>query len=198
MSVNLILKTTDISLSSNTTDYYNNTVTTTAGYVTNSRTSFSWKNINMKLLLGDLYEKYEKFQIALVYSSGSATGTTAETISNKRMLQVKLSGLPFLSSYNQAKGLNTIIAMVSSIKIPTDASATWSSNNNIAQYFVFTKQTMMDFNIDLHTIVDDTNPLITTINQMIGHCLFSFTIIPVDEMKNEKLDIKTYGYNKNF
>jgi hypothetical protein len=198
MSVNLILKTSDINLSNTAADYFNSTITTGIGYITNNRTSFSWKNINMKVLLGELYEKHEKFQIALVYTSGSATGTTTETISSKRMLQVKLSGLPFLSSYNQAKGINTNIAIVSTIKIPTDASSTWESKNNIAQYIVFTKQNMLDFYIDLHTILDDSSPLITTANQMIGHCLFSFTITGVDELPNERIDIKTYGYNKNF
>lgn len=198
MSVNLVLKTTDISPSNTTSDYYNNTVSTTIGTISNSRLSFTWKNINMKILLGELFEKYEKFQIALIYASGASNGTTTETIPNKRMLQVKLSGLPFLSAtYTQNKGLNTNTSIVSVIQIPVDATVTWQSKNNIPQYFTFTKQTMMDFNIDLHTIVDDASPIITTINQMIGHCLFSFEIIGVDEIKNEsKVDIKTFGYYK--
>jgi hypothetical protein len=197
MSVNLILKSTDISPSNTTSDYYGQTITTEVGKVSNNRTSFNFKNINMQSLLGQLFYDYEKFQIALIYISGSSTGVTVDENIDNRILQVKLSGIPFLSSYSQSKNLDVNTNIVSVIKIPIEASTTWSNNNTIPQYYTFTKQTIIDFKIDLHTISNDTTPNVSSINKMIGHCLFSFTIIGLDEEKYEnKMNIKTFGYNK--
>jgi hypothetical protein len=203
MSVNLILKSTDISTSTTTTDYYNNSVVSINGTVSNNRLSFIWKDINMKVLLGDLYDKYERFTISLIYISGSAVGSTAETLPSKRSLQVKLSGLPFVSSYNQKTSVNNTTVVCSCILIPTTATTIWESKNSISQPFTFTKTNICDINIDLHTIETDQTPTITTINQMIGHILFSFQISGVEDTKIDQMDIvpnripiDTYGYNQ--
>ena len=53
MSVNLVLKSTDISPSNTTSDYYGAVVVSSIGTVSKCRTSFIWKNTNMKVLLGE-------------------------------------------------------------------------------------------------------------------------------------------------
>jgi hypothetical protein len=203
MSVNLILKSTDISSSTNVDDYYNKTLVSSVGSVSNNRLSFVFKNIDMKVLLSDLYEKYERYTISLTYVSGSAVGSTAETLPSKRSLQVKLSGLPFVSSYSQKTNVNNNVVVCSCILIPTTATTIWDSKNSIAQPFTFTKTNRCDISIDLHTIVTDDTPQITTNNQMIGHVLFSFQIQGVEDSKIDHMDIvsnrapiDTYGYNK--
>ena len=154
----------------------------------------------MKVLLGDLFEKYERFGIALIYSSGSATGSSAEANTDNRNLQVKLSGVPLTTSYDQKKGINSNIVTSSTILIPSTIATVWESKNNIPQYFTFTKQTMCDISIDLHTILTDVTPTVTSVNQMIGHCLFSFNIIGIDDIEDvmaSRVTLKTFGYNKN-
>jgi hypothetical protein len=203
MSVNLILKSTDISTLTTVDTYFNKKLVTNTGSVSNSRLSFVFKNIDMKVLLGDLFEKYEQFNISLTYVSGAATGAEPEALPNKRSLQVKLSGLPFVSSYNQKTSINNNVVVCSCIIIPPSANTIWESKNNIAQTFTFTKTNICDINIDLHAIHDDSTPTITTNNQMIGHVLFSFQIQGVEDSKIDQMDIvpnrapiDTYGYNK--
>ena len=201
MSVNLVLKTTDITPSNTTSDYYNNVISTSIGTVSNYRTSFVWKNINMKILLGDLFEKYERFGIALIYTSGSQTGSATDINEDLRNLQVKLSGLPLTTSYDQKKGINSNVVTCSTILIPYVSLNVWESKNNIPQYFTFTKQNICDISIDLHTILTDTSPVVSSVDKMIGHCLFSFNIIGIDEfgvpdVMENRLTMKTFGYNK--
>jgi hypothetical protein len=196
--INLILKTTDISPSNNNNDYYNKTVNTNTGYISNNRTSFRWKNINLKLMLGDLYEKYERFQIALIYSNGSVVGSDYLSNLDNFSYQIKLTGLPFINSYDQKKGLNTITVVSGCLFIN---SPVWESKNNIPQYFTFTKQTMINIDIDLHTIKADNIGNFNSIDNLLGHSLFSFSIIPVEEFRNESIiinraDIKTNGFMK--
>jgi hypothetical protein len=198
MSVNLVLKTTDINSSNDNNDYYNKIVTSNVGVVSNNRSSFRWRNINLKILLGDLYEKYERFQIALIYANGSEIGP--EYTSNKDNLsyQIKMAGLPFINSYDQKKGLNTITVVSGCLVI---GNTQWESRYTIPQYFTFTKQTMINIDIDMHTIKNDKKPVIANVNTMLGHSLFSFSIIPVEEFRNEDItihraDIKTKSFLK--
>ena len=148
-----------------------------------------------------MFEKYERFGIALIYTSGSSTGVSGELNEDNRNLQVKLSGLPLTTSYDQKKGINSSIVTCSTILITELFSNVWESKNNIPQYFIFTKQTMCNISIDLHTILTDTSPVVGSVDKMIGHCLFSFNIIGIDEfgvhdIMENRLSMKTYGYNK--
>ena len=55
---------------------------------------------------------------------------------------------------------------------------------------------MCNISIDLHTILTDTSPVVGSVDKMIGHCLFSFNIIGVHDIMENRLSMKTYGYNK--
>ena len=57
-SICLALKTFDINASDLQTDYYNTVVTTDKGKIFNSRTGYTWNNVNFKNLLSD--EWYNK------------------------------------------------------------------------------------------------------------------------------------------
>lgn len=198
-SVNLVLKSTQISLDNTPGNYYNQTVTSQFGSISNNRTSFVWTNINMKTLLGDMFEKYDRFNICLNFVAGAATGATAENNPDQRILSVKLNGLPFTSSYNQPTIANTGTVVLTSIQIPTTAVTTWVNNYFTSQYYTFTKQTLVNIGIDLHTIVTDKNPVVDVNTKMIGHCIFSFNIYGVDafgipDITSSRLDLNHFGY----
>jgi hypothetical protein len=198
-SVNLVLKTTQINVSDYDLLYYNNNVTSVYGSVSNNRTSFTWNNINLKTLLGDLFDKYDRFNINLNFVAGSQTGTTAETDLNNRMFLVKLSGLPFTSSYNQPTKNNIGTVVLTAIQASEKANATWVNNFLTPQFCTFTKQDIVNITIDLHTIIRDTI-YTTTQYTMLGHCVFSFNIYGVDEFVNKDItinrnEIPYYGYN---
>ena len=198
-SVNLILKTTQINLDNTAATYYGNTVTSLTGIVSNNRTSFTWNNINFRLLLGDMYDKYERFNINLNFVAGGATGSTLEPVPDNRMFLVKLSGLPFTSSYNQPTNTNINQVVLTAIQVPLSASTTWYNNFFTTQYCTFTKQDIVNISIDLHTVATDTT-YTTATSRMLGHCVFSFNIYGVDDFENKditvhKNEIPYHGYN---
>ena len=199
-SVNLILKTTQITNSNDITLYYNNIVTTPNGIISNNRNSFKWNNVNLQLLLGDMYDLYDRFNINLNFIGGAKTGSLDETNINNRCVLVKLSGLPFTSSYNLTNNCNTGQVVLTVIQIPSTKNQTWFNNYFTSQYYTFTKQNIVDIIIDLHTVNSDTTPNVEFNTQMIGHCVFSFNIFGVDKFENinqmlKRVDIPYNGYN---
>jgi hypothetical protein len=84
-SVQLILKTTDINADNTPATYYGTqlaplTVSTSTGQISRHRTSMTWYNINVRALPGDLYDRYERYNISLNFAAGSSTGTILQQI----------------------------------------------------------------------------------------------------------------------
>ena len=106
--VNLNLKTTQINSSTTHADYYNKTVTTNAGQVSNNRQSYTWNNVNMRCILGDMYDKYDRFNICLNNVSMSPpfplvagiSSSVVQTISGQ-FFCLDSSGFPLLQPYVQ-------------------------------------------------------------------------------------------------
>ena len=198
-SVNLVLKSSQILLDNTPATYYNQIVNTSVGSVSNNRTSFTWNNVNLKTLLGDMFEKYERFNICLNFVAGAATGSSAETTyADNRMFQVKLTGLPFTSSYNHPTLSNAGTVVLTCVQVPLGSSTTWVNNYFTSQYYTFTKQTLVNISIDLHTVLGDTSPSPDALTKMIGHCIFSFNIYGVDEFENkditsQRMDLQGFG-----
>ena len=61
----LILNSFDINSSTTTTDYYNKTIDNQYGTIENNRCTLKWKSINMRRVLGEMYDKYETFNMYL-------------------------------------------------------------------------------------------------------------------------------------
>jgi hypothetical protein len=181
-SVNLVLKTTQISNSSTVGDYYNLTIQNNIGIVAQNRSSFTWFNISLKTLLGDMYDKYERFNIALNFIAGSATGGSNGN-QNDRVLTVKMSGLPWTSSYDVATNSHTGKVILTSVQVPTAAGSAWVNNSFTENYFTFTKQDLCNISIDLHTVLNDTYYSVGGNSYMLGHCTFSFNIYGIEEYK---------------
>ena len=105
---NLVLRSYDINASNAIADYYNLTVTTSAGIVTDNRTNLTWNNVKLRQMMGDpFFDKFDKFQIRLnsVYigqtTQSFAGGQTANLV-RARSQDIYMSGLPFEPSpFNQ-------------------------------------------------------------------------------------------------
>jgi hypothetical protein len=186
-TVNLVLKTTQISSDNTPATYFGNTVTTQYGSISNNRSSFKWNNINMKTLLGDMFDKYERFNICLNFIGGAATGSSAETNPDNRCFQIKLSGLPFLSSYNIPTIANTGIIHLQVVQVPLTIATTWVNNFFNSQMYTFAKQDLVNISIDLTTVVGDSIYTPATLNNMIGHCIFSFSVYGVTDFLNQDI-----------
>ena len=75
---------------------------TTNAYGTgNSKlSSFTWTNINLRTLLGDMFDKYDRFMLLLQNISQSLAA--AMSSGDDRCILINMSGLSFVNStYNQ-------------------------------------------------------------------------------------------------
>ena len=75
----------------------------------------TWKNVNLRTCLGELYYKYDSFNLKLTAVQFKATGSSYEDFH----FMIYMSGLPFSSGYNTKLG-------------PTNQVAIGSANGSLA------------------------------------------------------------------
>jgi hypothetical protein len=175
-SVRLILRTADLTTNS----------TTNIGSCDQYRTSFVWFNINLRMLLGDMYNQYDYFNMCLISISSSLTqALAAGATADDKMVAVKITGLPFINqSYNQPTGNNGIFTTAAILAIPITAVTNTQQYNNVANVMTFNKdQDLCNINISLFRILDDTKPVLNAAN-INPQFTFLFTIIGIDKADN--------------
>ena len=174
-SARLVLKTSDLTVNS----------TTNIGFCDQYRQNFTWFNINLRALLGDLYYQYEYFNILLIsISSSTASASGTQGVAEDKIVYVKMSGLPFINqTYNQPTGSNVTSAILGVYQIPLTAVSSTQQYNNVSNVATFSKdQDRCNINISLLRLLDDTKPSITINNPQFT---FIFTIIGIDQPDNE-------------
>ena len=173
-SICLALKTFDINSSDGQADYYNITVTTNKGKVFDDRTGYTWNNVNMRNLLGDWYNKYDKFNICLVSVAQSYQPTHAVEACN--VVTIKMSGLQWLSSYDQASGNNTGSVVIGVRNFNQD-----NDDFSSGSFITFRKgQQITNITIKLDCLQND-DTLVPDSDSTFGHMIFLFNITPVKD-----------------
>ncbi len=75
--------------------------------INNINTQITWNNINLKTILGPMYEKYDKFNIELVSISQPITADIFGVDDNDSNVLIQMSGLPFVNNnYSLLTGNN--------------------------------------------------------------------------------------------
>ena len=173
------LKTTSIYSSLVYNDYFSSKITTTTGLISNNRCNFTWYNINLRNILGnDIYEKYNKFNISLNTVAMSSQGSSTAMTPDARTLYIKMSGLPWLSSYDTNNP--STYATLNAIQVPPTASTTYLNNINNPQILTFLKSVdNVNINIVLHSIELNNFDTYADATQLFGHFSFLFSISPV-------------------
>jgi hypothetical protein len=175
----LVLKTSDINSNDGQATYFNATVSNEKGKIFDNRTGYTWYNVNMKNLLGDWYNKYDKFNICLVsvnqsYQAAQYTNNVLQYSSNY-VVSVKMSGLQWLSSYDQASKNNTDIQIV--------GVRNFNESNNVIgnNYITFLKGSQItNITINLHSLTGDAS-LVSAQASTFGHMTFLFNITPIKD-----------------
>ena len=123
-STTLILNTFDISTSTDANIFYNATVDNQYGTIENNRCTLTWKNINMRRVLGEMYDKYETFNMYLYQINQSAAFSSLSPSTNNQLLvDVRIKGLSFINStYNIISRNNTNTAHMTSYVLNNAAS----------------------------------------------------------------------------
>lgn len=174
----LILNTFDINASQTAADYYNQTIDNQYGTITNNRCNITWKNINMRQLLGEMYDKYETFNMYLyqVVQSSAFSGTAPVSAQNA-LVDIRIKGLQFLNqTYNPVSRNNTTSAFLTSYVLNINGSA---STGSVTPMFnptilTFSKNTEnVDITIEMKTTREQNLPAIVA-NTSLGTFIYLF------------------------
>ena len=88
----------------------------------------TWNNINLRYLMGNMYDKYEKFNLCLVNISTGASNATLGNSTDDLNVSVNISGLPFINqTYNSSTGNNGSNATITTFQ--------FQRNSCVNQYF---------------------------------------------------------------
>ena len=189
-TASLVLNTFDIDPTVTAGQYFNTTVDNQYGTIANNRCNLTWKNINMRRVLGEMYDKYDTFNMYLYQINQSASfSLTAPSTNPYLLVDVRIKGLQFLNNtYN----------VVSRNNINTAYSTSYLLNNNGATgvgtvtpmfnptILTFGKSTeCVDLNIDMKCTRDQQYPIMVT-NTAFGTYIFLFKFygIPTKEPNN--------------
>ena len=189
-TASLVLNTFDIDPTVTAGQYFNTTVDNQYGTIANNRCNLTWKNINMRRVLGEMYDKYDTFNMYLYQINQSASfSLTAPSTNPYILVDVRIKGLQFLNNtYN----------VVSRNNINTAYSTSYLLNNNGATgvgtvtpmfnptILTFGKSTeCVDLNIDMKCTRDQQYPIMVT-NTAFGTYIFLFKFygIPTKEPNN--------------
>ena len=136
------------------------------GWASNSaRSELEWYNINLRTLLGDLYDKYDTFNLCLTsISCAKATepvgGTYLANNIDNAHLTIYISGLPFINqTYSVTNKCNTREAPIGVFTYPTNQTSLTYRVYNDAGVITFGKsQELCNIHISLRRVVDDVPP----------------------------------------
>ena len=179
-SVRLVLRTSDLSFDG----------ASTYGFCDEFGTDFTWNNINLRMLLGDLYYQYDFFNMCLISVSLARCNaldpqTADDNDYENRNVQIKMSGLPFINqTYSQTTRNNTGVATIGVLNIPTTAITTNQFYNNTSNVITFNKdQDLCTINISFYRILDDEKPALDADTEN-PNFVFIFTMIGIDKADN--------------
>jgi hypothetical protein len=147
------------------------------------RLTQTWNNINLRTLLGDMYDKYDLFNICLnTITTASAAAATGQTNDDRNVI-IKLSGLPFINqTYSVLQGCNTSVCAISSFQFISSATATQFFYSNNCYTFGKSQQSC-NLTIQYGRVLDDALP---TTGVTYPNVVFIFDIIgvPKDNLTN--------------
>jgi hypothetical protein len=177
----LNLSSYDINSSDTLADYYNKTVSTPYGTVSNNRWSLTWNNIDFSKVMGDdFYNRYNFFKITLINFSllpaPASKISTAVTAQHYQDFYVNwfLQGLPFFPGVSSA--------LLDTGYIPMDQPfAGYTMNKSLS--WMFTKVKLTNLSVHTKCVATDLpyNPG-SDANYLWGHSFFSFEIVGVPEV----------------
>lgn len=147
-------------------------------------TSCTWSNINLRHLLGDMYDKYDRFNLCL--------NTIAQGVSDVGFLNnpkdgqciVRINGLPFVNNtYNISSSGNSLTSNA------VIATFNFTSNSSSVQYFYGSNIATFSKNSDICSItidylrVEDLTVPTTGAGKVFPQMTFIFDIFGIDDYK---------------
>ena len=168
----------------NTTDILNSVVVgdypvvNKFGSVSLIKTDITWNNVDFKTILGDMYDKYKKFNVKLCsvnYAQQAVYGTSL----NDRNLSVNVYGFPFSNcTYETKQNSNGNFFNGGSITVVQNAAGqVYLQDSNMMT--IYSPNTPLSIRINL-TLIDGSTPA-TGVGTISPHLCFYFRVYGVDE-----------------
>ena len=175
----LVLRTNYI-LSSNTVGAY--PVSNSIGSISQGRVEYTWNTINLMDILGDLYNKFEYFNLILrAVQQGNFVGGPSSL--NDRVINLVASGPNWInSSYDVGKRCITSEAVIGQLIMNSAQGYITMDDNCIT---TFRKTPTFNFTIKLQTIAG-VPPVFNPATVLYPSATFFFDIIPVQFPEPEK------------
>ena len=211
---NLVLRSYDINASNAIADYFNLTVTTPAGIVTENRLNLTWNNVKLRQMMGDpFYNKFDKFQIRLnsVFIGQTPESLAANNNSNNqggRSQDIYMRGLPFEPSpYDQGSSSKSSgKVQIGTVILPILGTTVGRGVGQITNYqygqspsFTFSK-TADSPTINIQLLVSTTQAPYAVAGDinLYGHMEFSFEIVGLTKQNElRSLVLRSYDINSS-
>ena len=118
------------------------------------RTSFTWNNINLRNALGDMYDKYDLYNLVLNVIINDNVAISYNFSEADKQALIRISGLPFRNcTYNN--NLKTSGVIIGNYQYPVSALSSRYYNDN--SYITFAKnQDICNITIDMLRMSDLT------------------------------------------
>lgn len=143
-----------------------------------SHSSFTWNNIDFRAILGDMYDKYDYFNIALVSSTSGVSGATFPSNDNKMGI-IYMSGLRWQNcNYDVLTKKKTEGACIGYINFSSLSTSvgTQIAYNNLSYNTMSKPSNIVNLTIYYNRIVDNT--LTTTTTGTFPAMAFIFKVVP--------------------
>ena len=142
-------------------------------------TNMTWSNINLRTLLGNIYDKYDRFTLVPIQFQ-TITGAGFALTNDDRCVSINIAGLPFTNNnYNASTKTNQNSAVIYVTRFIANNSSNSITTGNVLN---FTKnQDITDINIFYQRISPDGNGryAITQTATNFPHIIFTFNIYGV-------------------
>ena len=152
---------------------------TTSLYGTGNSTlsSFTWTNINLRILLGDMFDKYDRFMLLLQNISQANSGTMATA--DDRSILINMSGLSFINSTYTQKLQSNSGSLIVCPYIVVSGGAQCQLYNNFAVSTFIKQNDIVNISINYTKMKDETAATAVTY----PHTVFIFNIVGLEEYR---------------
>jgi hypothetical protein len=156
-------------------------------------TSHTWKNINLRTLMGDMYDKYDLFMLKPILAATSATPPSAWGLDvNDRITILNISGLPFVNNtYNASTLTSSSSAIFGTLLTRLGGIPTTTNGGSILTFGKY--QELVDLTIFYSRFVKNASgnyQTQATVGNPFPHFVFSFNIYGI-----LKEDVRDSGTN---
>ena len=147
-------------------------------------TSCTWSNIDLRQLLGNIYDKYARFNLCLNTIAQGVSASNFWTSSKDGQCIIRINGLPFVNNtYNISSSGNSITsnAIIATFNFTNNSSSThYFYGSNIA---TFSKNSdICSITIDYIRVEDLLTPN-TSVGSVFPQMTFIFDIFGIDDYK---------------